>query len=128
MNLDAGAKPNGSDPRAHMHLTTRHDATGDSATIHSLSTAVDRLTAIVERLVGREAAAVEQTRHVMPQLTPRELEVSLLIVEGLSTAQIAARLVVEPATIKTHRRSISRKCGTSSKVGLQAKRAEWDQT
>ena len=129
MTLDAGAKTNGSDPRARMHSITRHDAEGDPASIRALCATIDRLTALVERLIEREVIRQEPAQPtVHDELTPRELEVSRLIVEGLSTSQIAARLVVEQSTVRAHRRSISRKCGTSSKQGLVAKREEWDQT
>jgi DNA-binding NarL/FixJ family response regulator len=117
---------------ASASAAQRRYAAADPATVRALSSAVDRLSALVERLVAREAPATiaESTpaRAVLPQrtLTPRELEVARLIVEGLSTSQIAARLVVEAATVKTHRRGIARKCGTSSQAGLEAKRERWD--
>lgn len=60
------------------------------------------------------------------RLTVREHEVALLIVEGLSSKQIAQSLTLELSTVHAHRRSISRKAGTSSQPGLTARRTEWE--
>ena len=49
-------------------------------------------------------------------LTERELEVLSLLVEGLSNAEIAERLVVSVATAKFHVRGILSKLGVSSRT------------
>jgi NarL family two-component system response regulator LiaR len=49
-------------------------------------------------------------------LTEREREVLGLLTAGLSNQQIAARLVITPATVKFHTRSIRSKLGTSSRT------------
>lgn len=48
-------------------------------------------------------------------LTEREREVLVLMVEGLNNTQIAARLVVSPSTIKTHVSNILSKLGVASR-------------
>jgi two-component system, NarL family, response regulator LiaR len=50
------------------------------------------------------------------QLSPRELEVLTLIVEGRSNPEIAAALYLSPNTIKTHVRGILNKFGVSDRV------------
>lgn len=45
------------------------------------------------------------------QLTEREREVLVLFAEGLSTATIAARLVISPRTVESHRASMMHKLG-----------------
>ena len=49
-------------------------------------------------------------------LTEREREVLALLSEGLSNQQIAERLVITPATVKFHTRSIRSKLGTASRT------------
>lgn len=49
-------------------------------------------------------------------LTEREREVLGLLAEGMSNQQIAERLVITPATVKFHTRSIRSKLGTSSRT------------
>jgi NarL family two-component system response regulator LiaR len=49
-------------------------------------------------------------------LTEREREVLGLLAAGLSNQQIAERLVITPATVKFHTRSIRSKLGTSSRT------------
>jgi len=49
-------------------------------------------------------------------LTPREAEVLNLIAEGLSNAQICARLVVSQATVKTHINRLFAKIGANDRA------------
>lgn len=61
--------------------------------------------AITRRLVERHARRDPETAAVhrdLATLTPRELEVLRLIAEGLSNAELAARLHLAETTVKTH--------------------------
>jgi DNA-binding CsgD family transcriptional regulator len=53
-------------------------------------------------------------------LTPRELEVLQLAAEGLSGPDIAERLVISPATVRTHFANIYEKLEVSGRVGAVA--------
>jgi DNA-binding NarL/FixJ family response regulator len=63
------------------------------------------------------AALTEPAAPDLPDgLTPREAEVLALIAEGLTNAEIAERLVVSAATVKTHVNHIFAKAGVRDRA------------
>jgi DNA-binding NarL/FixJ family response regulator len=73
---------------------------------------------VTGRLI-REFAAVSpdpENAHTLDALSTRERDVLLLIAQGNSNAQIAARLFLEESTIKTHVSSILSKLDLGSRV------------
>jgi two-component system nitrate/nitrite response regulator NarL len=58
--------------------------------------------------------------HERPALTPREKEVLLLAAEGLATREIAHRLGITSATVKTHLQSIYQKLGVPDRTSAVA--------
>jgi DNA-binding NarL/FixJ family response regulator len=71
---------------------------------------------VIAALVGEDAPVADPSgAAVAPELpddlTPREAEVLALIAEGLTNAEIAERLVVSPATIKSHINHLFAKAG-----------------
>jgi NarL family two-component system response regulator LiaR len=82
--------------------------------------------AINSIMVGKNVLAPEATKALIrsslaPQaighdLTRRELEVLSLMVEGLTNAQIADQLYIQPATVKNHVSNIYSKLGSASRT------------
>ena len=65
---------------------------------------------------GVHVARVSANPTALQQLTPREAEVLALMVEGLSNAEMAARLYVSLPTVKSHVASILRKLGVRDRT------------
>jgi DNA-binding NarL/FixJ family response regulator len=74
--------------------------------------------AVTRRLIDRFAGTPDPEGDVanLESLTERELEVLGLVARGLSNAEIAAELVVEETTVKTHVRHVLQKLGLRDRV------------
>jgi DNA-binding NarL/FixJ family response regulator len=83
-------------PPEELVRAVRTAAAGDAL----LSPAVTRR--LLDRVVARLAERDLPAPAALDGLTDRELEVLRLVAQGLSNAEIAARLVVSEATVKTH--------------------------
>ncbi|MFJ3038530.1 response regulator transcription factor [Streptomyces tendae] len=76
---------------------------------------------LLERLSESEAPSESQPRRAGPPeppdgLTARETEVLVLIAEGLNNTQIASRLQVSTATVKTHINNLFAKTGIKDRA------------
>jgi DNA-binding NarL/FixJ family response regulator len=84
-------------------------AAGDSLLAPSVTSRV------VERMAGQPSPDAA-TDARLEELTPRETEVLLLMARGLSNAEIAATLVIEESTVKTHVKRILAKLDARDRV------------
>jgi DNA-binding NarL/FixJ family response regulator len=73
---------------------------------------------ITKRLIEQfaRAAPASTPPAALAELTPRELEVLVLVASGLSNAEIADELVLSHATVKTHVKRILGKLGLRDRV------------
>jgi len=109
---------------------------GASAYLHKSRAAAEVVRAVREVARGASlispamvAGLVSRGRdraHVRESLSPRELEVLRLLAEGVATREIARRLGISYATVRTHVRSISHKLGARSMVNAVVAARELD--
>ena len=75
---------------------------------------------LISRFLATPAAPPvdDATRHGLYALTDREREITALVATGLSNDDIAARLVLSPATVKTHVNRAMAKVGARDRAQL----------
>jgi DNA-binding NarL/FixJ family response regulator len=94
-------------PAAQLAHAVRVAAAGDALLAPS----------VTKRLIARFTVDRPAARPSLPEgLTARETEVLALMAEGLSNAEIADRLIVGDATVKTHVARVLAKLGVRDRV------------
>ena len=74
----------------------------------------DTMSRALKAVARREAGASEATR----MLTPRELEIVRMIVQGLRNKAIAERLAISEGTVKLHLHNVYEKLGVDGRLSL----------
>jgi DNA-binding NarL/FixJ family response regulator len=69
---------------------------------------------VLEKLLRRDAG----TRELQAQLTPRELEMVRLVMDGLRNREIGERLHISEGTVKLHLHNIYEKLGVGGRMEL----------
>jgi DNA-binding NarL/FixJ family response regulator len=92
------------------------------AAVHTVAAGDSLLSpSVTRRVIDRMAQqpAPDLARHAgLDELTPREREVLELVARGLSNREIAAQLVVEESTVRSHVRRILAKLGLRDRVQI----------
>jgi two-component system, NarL family, nitrate/nitrite response regulator NarL len=76
---------------------------------------------VLQKMLPTRSVAASNTDSV---LTPRELEVTGLLAEGLSNREIGSRLGISDHTAKFHVNSILQKMGAGKRVGAVVRAAQ----
>ncbi len=72
---------------------------------------------VIDRMAQQPVAAADLDKRLR-ELTPREREVLELVARGLSNGEIAAELVVEESTVRTHVKRLLMKLGLRDRVQI----------
>jgi DNA-binding NarL/FixJ family response regulator len=106
-----------------MRLGFRGYVTKDTSVtqlVNSVASVVDGQMVMPHALAPARRRRDDPAALLASQLTPRELEVLAMLVEGLTGPEMAARLGVSPNTIRTHVQSILTKLQVHSRLEAAA--------
>jgi DNA-binding NarL/FixJ family response regulator len=74
--------------------------------------------ALLDQVLGYEAAPASEVASTPSLLSPRELDVLQLLAAGLTTQQMADQLFLSNRTVETHRQNILAKTGAKNTAAL----------
>ncbi len=70
------------------------------------------------KMMTREYLRLARLRKAKKQITRREKEVLTLLVEGMTSSEIAEKLYISPRTVDKHRTNLLKKLGQKNTAGL----------
>jgi len=71
---------------------------------------------ITRRLIEEFAVSRPHPPEQLSELTPREMEIFLLVAKGMSNAEIAGKLIIGETTVKTHVTRLLMKLGVRDRI------------
>jgi DNA-binding NarL/FixJ family response regulator len=74
--------------------------------------------------LGRFAQQAREGSEVQAALTPRELEILVMVSQGFTMRQVGRRLDISPRTVETHVAKLYRKLGVRTRVQAVARAAQ----
>jgi DNA-binding NarL/FixJ family response regulator len=92
-----------------------------NATREELLEATDSVMSGETYLSFEVALSLRKTDNELPLITRREKEILLLVAEGFTNAEIAAKLFISVPTVNTHRKSLLEKFGAKNTAILIGK-------
>jgi DNA-binding NarL/FixJ family response regulator len=96
------------------------DSNADGVLLKEIS-AEETLASIKQVMSGRRALSPSVSERALPgrpDLTTREFQIMELVVEGLNSTEISARLSLSPKTVENHRYSLMKKLDLKNTVEL----------
>jgi DNA-binding NarL/FixJ family response regulator len=96
------------------------DSNADGVLLKEIS-AEETLASIKQVMSGRRALSSSVSERALPgrpDLTTREFQIMELVVEGLNSTEISARLNLSPKTVENHRYSLMKKLDLKNTVEL----------
>jgi len=103
-------------PPEEMLTAVRTVHAGDSVIAASSTRRLLQHVAPILRGAGSSAGTTQADPRALAELTPREKEVLVLMAYGASNTEIAGRLFVSEATVKTHVGRVLAKTGSRDRV------------
>lgn len=87
----------------------------------TLVIAADGSTLVIETTEGGSALVLSEQKSCVGMLTARERDVMRCVEDGLSNTEIARRLWIQPATVRTHLEHVFAKLGVRSRTAALSK-------
>ena len=103
--------------RARVRMASHHWLVIHAARLRPVASRCPTTAVLVEPAHRADLVPLIVAAH---ELTPREREVAEMLVQGLSTAEIAAKLWLSPHTVRDHIKAVFSKLGVRSRPELTA--------
>lgn len=105
--------------QAHADAAESASKAGAHSYLEKSATGPRELGALLDELARTSPARTQSgTRAIGPRLSPRELEVVVLVASGKSNREVADSLAISVRTVETHRARVMQKLGLQGAASL----------